>query len=271
MAETRSRRKGGEKVPASPGATGALPFEGAPGVSTLPPLPARGPEMAGVQSVVGSVLPPRAAPPHPGAAISAHASLSPSLVPVGGDPLDEFFLNPDRDGVVVETEVAHITQVDLGDDRERVLIFGLGNEEYGLEIMAVREILKPPVLTEVPRAPHPVLGVFSLRGLVLPVLALTDVLGVGGEARGGGREARVLVVGHGEDAVGLWVHRVAHVARMSRRMVEPAPGGLDGSRRAMLRGLVRMDERLIILLDLPQLLTRLGVQVAPTASQPVNA
>lgn len=221
--------------------------------SSLPPLPAPGPVAPGIStttrgrsvvSVAGSLVAP------------AGAQMT---LPDGADPLAEFFHDDARDGNVTETEMIVDEELERLEERERVLVFGLGQEEYGLEIMEVREILKPPVLTEVPRAPLHVLGVFSLRGLVLPVLSLTDILGVPGDASGGGTDARVLVVGRGEESVALWVHRVAQVVKMNTRALEPPPGGLSANRRALLRGLGRQDDRLIIVLDLPQLMIHLGL------------
>jgi len=177
----------------------------------------------------------------------------------GADPIEEFFHDDARDGTITETEMFNDHDRERREERERVLVFGLGQEEYGLEIMEIREILKPPVLTEVPRSPAYVLGVFSLRGQVLPVLSLTDILGVPGDASGGASDARVLVVGRGDESVGLWVHRVAQVVKMNTRGLEPPPGGLAANRRALLRGLGRVDDRLIIVLDLPQLLVHLGL------------
>jgi purine-binding chemotaxis protein CheW len=220
-----------------------------------PPLPA-----ARGQTVAGSLvsLPPLA----PAAAGPGYVSTL-TQAPMPADPLTEFFLVPSRDGVVGEAESGASERSEIAyTDRERVLIFGMGSEEYGLEIMAVREILKAPKLTDVPRAPHGVLGVFSLRGLVIPVLSLTNMLGVSGDPQGGGRDARVLVVGQGEETVGLWVHRVATVVWMPKSAVEPTPAGLTGLKRALVRGLGRLDQRFVILMDVRQLAAQLGISLA---------
>lgn len=215
---------------------------------SLPPMPPAGMQAEGIPgpgvpptSVFGSVVMP-----------------STALVPPT-DPLDEFFLDAQRDGVVSETEAATIVPAERAGELERVLLFGLGGEVYGLGIMGIREILKPVVLTEVPRAPENVMGVFSLRGHVMPLLALTGVLGVGGSFTGAAGEARILVAGQGDESVAFWVHRVAHVVKMNTAQLEPPPVGLPPARRALLRGLGRAEEGLVILLDLDNLLVHLGV------------
>jgi purine-binding chemotaxis protein CheW len=216
--------------------------------SSLPPMPPAGtPAPATAAEAAGMTL---------------HGSLlAPLPVPASPvDPLEEFFLDAARDGAVTQQDTANARAP--VDARERVLVFGLGREAYGVEIMGVREILKPPPLTEVPRAPVNVLGVFSLRGQVVPVMALASILGVAGEDKGGGAEARILVVGRGEDSVGFWVHRVAHVVKMDIMGLEPPPVGLPQQRRALLRGLGPSEDGLIILLDLPQLMVHLGLSGA---------
>lgn len=232
-----------------------------PKSGSLPPLPAQGQLGAPVPAAVGAQTP-----------VTLLGSLVPgSLVPVLGpqcvllpDPLLEFFHDVERDGEVSQTQSATLSPG--AEDQERVLVFGLGPENYGLGIMGVREILKPGLLTEVPRAPPEVLGVFSLRGQVVPVLALQSILGVAAEPRGGGAEARILVLGRGEDSVGFWVHRVANVVKMDLANLEPPPAGLAPSRRTLILGLGRAPEGLIILLKLEHLFLHLGLK--PEAARP---
>jgi purine-binding chemotaxis protein CheW len=218
------------------------------GVPTLPPLVAPQGVLPGL-GALGQTVPNA----------TLHGTLVPSAWPAVRDPLEEFFHDAQRDGLVVDTELSRPVQSEVLDQRERVLLFAVGPEEYGVSIMHIREILKPPVLTEVPRAPHHVLGVFSLRGTVLPVVTLTGALGVPAGPAYDAPECRVLVVGKGEDAVGLHVHRVDQVVKMSLRTLEPPPRGGSSDRRAMLRGLGRHDDRLIIMVELPALLATLGL------------
>lgn len=219
------------------------------GAASLPPMPPPGTDRP-------------AALPEPPAGATVVGSLVPTFAPIsatGRNALSEFFLDAGRDGQVVETEQASLQPQEGGGDLERVLIFRLGGENYGMGIMGIREILKPLDLTEVPRAPEHVLGVFSLRGHVMPVLSLTGILGVQGEARGGGPEARFLVVGRGDDSVAFWVHRVAHVVKMDTARLEPPPVGLSTARRTLLRGLGKAEDGLVIVLDLGTLMTHLGL------------
>lgn len=216
--------------------------------ASLPPLP--NPDVAGLAAPL--MLTP--------SALSVHGSLAPplNLAPVLS-PLEEFFHDPERDGLVVETEVSQQTGSDRLDERARTLLFRVGDEDYGVSIMDIREILKPPMLTEVPRAPLHILGVFSLRGTVFPVVTLTTLLGVKSNAKYQSTDSRVLVVGRGEESVGLHVDTVDQVVKMDLRSLEPTPGGISREKRALVQGLGRVAERLIIVLDLPNVLAGLGM------------
>lgn len=217
-------------------------------------------------------LPPLPDGPAPWGSVGAPTtSVLGSVVPAGAppaaQPLVEFLHDAGRDGLVADTELGRPTPSDSSSQDERVLLFNVGDEEYGVSIMHIREILKPPLLTEVPRAPSHVMGVFSLRGTVLPVIGLTAPLGLPSRQPAHPEEARVLVVGKGEDAVGLHVHRVDQVVKMSLSTLEPAPRGLSTQRRALLRGLGKHQDRLIIMLNLPALLAELGLGTRPEAEE----
>lgn len=100
------------------------------------------------------------------------------------------------------------------------LAFLLGPEAYALPLSCVREIMRVPVITEVPRAPHEVLGIVSVRGQVTTLLDLRRKLKVA-EASIGMR-TRVLLVDQGDEILGLLCDRVLQVHRLSEEEVEMA-------------------------------------------------
>lgn len=101
-----------------------------------------------------------------------------------------------------------------------VLAVASGNEIYGLPLASVREILVPPPLTEVPRAPAAVLGVITVRGQIITTVDLAGILNLQVERK----EAcgRVLLVDTGEELVGVAVERVIQVYRLEPRQIEYA-------------------------------------------------
>lgn len=159
----------------------------------------------------------------------------------------------------------------------QLMVFRLFGEEMGVDIDHVREIVRLPALTPIPRGPSYVAGVCNLRGNVLPVIDTRDRLGVGHHGEADRTTARLLVVSTGGAATGLIVDEMREVMRMPADQLEPPPAACKGVDREMLRGVVKADggERLIMILDLDQILT---VEAEPaeattpeTASRPASA
>lgn len=148
----------------------------------------------------------------------------------------------DQDLAVVEQEAAEV------DDFEEFLCFRVSDEFYGINIMQIKEIIKPREVTEVPRAPAFVSGVISLRGTIIPILDMLDRLGLSRGAATG--KERVVVVKHGDAFSGLLVDEVTQVVRIAKNAVEPAPAVLDSINRDFVAGIGRSDGRMIILLNL---------------------
>lgn len=171
------------------------------------------------------------------------------------DPLDEFFWRHDEVAPTLPDLVAAAEPPpprEPAEIKREWLTFQLGTEEYAVEIQHVREILKAPVLTEVPRAPAHVLGVIMVRGEVVAVFDPRRRLGLpAGEP---GRKARVLICDTGNGPRGLLVDVVSHVVRLAPSSVEPRPSGIGGISADYIAGIGRDRSRLFVLLDLSALL-----------------
>jgi purine-binding chemotaxis protein CheW len=174
------------------------------------------------------------------------------------DPLDEFFFRADEAAPFVPELGAAPAAADEASApvaREEYLTFLLGAEEYAVAIDRVREVMKAPPITEVPRAPAHVLGVVTVRGEVVAVFDPRRRLGLPGEppAEGAGR---VVIVDAGEGPCGLLVDAVASVVRLAPGSIEPCPQGIAGTAGDTLAGIGRDGERLFTVLDLGALLRR---------------
>jgi purine-binding chemotaxis protein CheW len=101
-----------------------------------------------------------------------------------------------------------------------VLAVAAGDEAYGFPLSAVREILVPPPIAEVPRAPDAVLGVISVRGQIITLLDLPKMLKL--QAEQTEEYGRVLLVDNGEELIGVAVDRVLQVHRMEPGQIEYA-------------------------------------------------
>ncbi len=150
--------------------------------------------------------------------------------------------------------------------REEYLTFLLGAEEYAVAIERVREVIRAPPITEVPRAPGHVLGVVTVRGEVVAVVDPRRRLGLPCASLGEG-EGKVVIVDAGEGSCGLLVDRVASVVRLRPGSIEPCPQGIAGQRSEFLAGIGRDGDRLFTLVDLAALLRRAPAR----AETPVGA
>lgn len=134
------------------------------------------------------------------------------------------------------------------DEYQEYLCFRVSDEIYGINIMDIKEIIKPREVTEVPRAPSFVSGIISLRGIIIPIIDMLDRLGLPRETVTG-RE-RVIVVRHDEAFSGLLVDEIIQVVHITKDCLEAAPAVLEGIDRDFVNGIGRADGRMIILLNL---------------------
>ena len=127
--------------------------------------------------------------------------------------------------------------------------FRLGEEEFGLDIMKVQEIIKVPEITRVPQAPDFVEGVINLRGDVLPVINSRKRFGL--EEVEKEDSTRIMVVNLAGASTGLVVDSVSEVLRLEKEQIEPPPPVIRGVESRFLRGVGKLNDgkKLIMLLD----------------------
>lgn len=136
----------------------------------------------------------------------------------------------------------------------QLVTFRLGNEEFSLDILKVQEIIRHMELTRVPRTPDFVDGVINLRGRVIPVLDLRKRFGLPAEDKT--NETRIIVVDVDDRTVGLKVDAVSEVLRIPSDTVEPPPAIVTGAESEYIKGVGKLDGRLLILLDVAKILSR---------------
>jgi purine-binding chemotaxis protein CheW len=136
---------------------------------------------------------------------------------------------------------------------EQVVVLELAGEAYGVEIGRVEEIIRMQAITRIPNGPAFIEGVTNLRGRVIPVLDLRKRFGL--PATEQTRRSRIVVGELGQHTVGLVVDGVSEVLLVSADAVEPPSTLVTTSDSAFLRGVAKLGERLILLLDLSRILT----------------
>ena len=138
----------------------------------------------------------------------------------------------------------------------QVISFAIGDDQYGVDIMAVREIKGWSEITHLPKQPEYVRGVLNLRGVIVPIIDLRCRFGQGMT------EATalhiVIIVQIASRQVGLLADRVLDIVSFETTQVQAVPRVANGTRVGFLSGLVTIESGMIALIDLPNLLTLSG-------------
>lgn len=136
-------------------------------------------------------------------------------------------------------------------DQLQLVSFVLAGEEFAVDILAVQEINRMMDLTRVPQSPPEVEGVINLRGKIIPVVDLRKRFGMPAVERT--EQSRIVVVEINKRVLGFLVDRVNEVLRIDRGIVEPAPRMACSIESEFIAGVGKLEDRLLILLDLNKL------------------
>lgn len=137
-------------------------------------------------------------------------------------------------------------------DEEHVVIFRLADEYYAIDIQAVQEIVRMQTITSIPGSDSWVEGITNLRGRVVPVIDLRRRCNV--EAGEHSTETRIVVVSSANGMVGLVVDAVSEVLRIPGEQVEYPSSIVTALENSYLRGIAKLEDRLVSLMDLEGLL-----------------
>lgn len=135
---------------------------------------------------------------------------------------------------------------------EHLATFFLDREEYGVDVKLVQEIIRVAQVTPVPRAPEFIRGVINLRGRIIPVIDLKRKLGLGEFSEA--RASRVVVVKVRDRLIGLLVDGASQVLKVPVSVIEAAPEEVVEIDANFIRGVAKLESRLIILIDLVRVL-----------------
>jgi len=134
----------------------------------------------------------------------------------------------------------------------QIVSFHLVEELFGVAITKVREIILMCDITRVPQTPHYIRGLINLRSTVIPIIDLRALFGLPeGEKRD---DSRIMVLQVGTKTIGIVVDGVDEVLRISQDQIAPPPPTVAGLGNGYLDGLVKLEEQLLILLDIDKIL-----------------
>ena len=132
-----------------------------------------------------------------------------------------------------------------------LVCFRLGDEQYALDIARVHEVLRLLPVTRIPQMPDFVLGVINARGNIIPVFDFRRKFGLGGKALG--EKAKIIVVDVRETPVCFVADELLDNVKIERSSIAPVPQGTLKVPKECVAGISRLDERVIIILDLDKM------------------
>lgn len=135
----------------------------------------------------------------------------------------------------------------------KVIVFRLHDEEYGVDVNQVLSIERMEHITRVPKTAEFVKGVINLRGVVTPIIDLRNRFGI--EATTYTDSTRIIIVTVDDIEVGLIVDSANDVIDISTSAIEPPPEVVGGVEATYLHGVAKLQNRLLILLNLNKVLS----------------
>ena len=136
----------------------------------------------------------------------------------------------------------------------QLVSFFIGNEEFGVDILYVQEINRMSQVTKVPNSPEFVNGVINLRGRVIPVIDLRLKFGM--PKKEPDKNTRIIVIEVSGKTVGFIVDSVNEVLRISKDVTEPPPELAMGVNSEYIKAVGKLEDRLLILIDLEKILSK---------------
>lgn len=155
-----------------------------------------------------------------------------------------------------QTEVANAKQ--MTDEVVQLVSFNIGEEEFGVDILRVQEINRMVEITRVPNSPDYVEGVINLRGKVIPIIYMRKRLGMPSKPLD--KDTRIIVVEIDKRVIGFIVDSVNEVLRINKSITEPPPTMVAGIDSDFITSIAKLEDRLLILLDLEKILTKSEVE-----------
>lgn len=134
----------------------------------------------------------------------------------------------------------------------QLVSFNLDQEEYGVDVLKVREIIRVPIVTRVPNTPHYVDGVINLRGKVIPIISMRKKFGL--METENDKQTRIMVMDVDGELMGFTVDAVSEVIRISGSEIQPSPAVVaSGIDQECIAGVINQADRLLVLLDLEKM------------------
>lgn len=151
----------------------------------------------------------------------------------------------------IEREDLEDEEIDEG--TTNLVTFRLGSGEYAIDIMQAKEIIKMEKITLIPNAPYFVEGVINLRGNIIPIIDLKKRFNL--EESEGDKNTGIIIAKIEDVDMGIMIDSVSKVVSMANSDIQPPPSMLQGIGQRYIKGVGKMEDKLLVVLDLDKLFT----------------
>lgn len=135
----------------------------------------------------------------------------------------------------------------------QLISFYSGGEEYGMEILKVREIIRFKEITKIPEMPSFIEGIINLRGSIIPVINLRKRLGL--PVKEFDKDTRIIVIDIDNNVVGLIVDKINKVIKIDEEILEDTPGMVEGKKSKYIDSIAKMENSLLLILNPDKILS----------------
>lgn len=150
-------------------------------------------------------------------------------------------------------EKEDLENVEIDEGTTNLVTFRLGSGEYAIDIMQAKEIIKMEKITLIPNAPYFVEGVINLRGNIIPIIDLKKRFNL--EESEGDKNTGIIIAKIEDVDMGIMIDSISKVVSMANSDIQPPPSMLQGIGQRYIKGVGKMEDKLLVVLDLDKLFT----------------
>lgn len=153
---------------------------------------------------------------------------------------------------------------------QQIVVFKLGKEEYGLPIDQIKEVVQTPTITKMPQTPGYVKGVANIRGNIIAILDLEEKFGIANTVTTSAATNFTLVIESEEFKLGILVREVPNTLTIKTSQIEPTVFMGEQQEQSYITGIIKLEKRLIIMIDIFRVIGDQQVQqtIKKSATQP---
>lgn len=157
-------------------------------------------------------------------------------------------------GGQLQTTTGSSYRVGFSSQQQEFVTMRIGEQLFGISVMAVQDVLRKQRITKVPLAPNIVFGLLNIRGRIVTAISMHRRLGVTPPASGASNHQMNVVVEYGGELFSLMVDTVGDVMSLPLNRLERVPANMDGGWRELASGVYKLESELLVILDVDRII-----------------